>query len=186
MTLAPTNIAMDQTSWLDLSLSPDGEVIPIPPSPPKSPRKSPLSLSACTSPTHLKPPSSKLPHHSPLIEGIGLTNFSPAASSPPKLTRSRSLLERATSRASQHSASPNTSRTDVQHHQQQQQKLSGRPSLPPWDRTVDVVYHKYRHGDPKPDKSTAINALTNKFFALHKRNKPNQVSSADVKPLERT
>ncbi|PTB73888.1 hypothetical protein M440DRAFT_1446444 [Trichoderma longibrachiatum ATCC 18648] len=125
---------MDQTSWLDLSLSPDGEVIPIPPSPPKS----------------------------------------PPASSPPKLTRSRSLLERATSRASQHSASPNTSRTDVQHHQQQQQKLSGRPSLPPWDRTVDVVYHKYRHGDPKPDKSTAINALTNKFFALHKRNKPNQ------------
>ncbi|KAL7807474.1 hypothetical protein V8C44DRAFT_367405 [Trichoderma aethiopicum] len=113
---------MDQTSWLDLSLSPDGEVIPIPPSPPKS-----------------------LP------------------SSPPKLTRSRSLLERATSRASQHSASPNTSRTDVQQQQQQQQKLSGRPNLPPWDRTVDVVYHKYKHGDPKPDKSTAINALTNKL-----------------------
>ncbi|PTB65801.1 hypothetical protein BBK36DRAFT_1159928 [Trichoderma citrinoviride] len=123
---------MDQTSWLDLSLSPDGEVIPIPPSPPQS----------------------------------------PPSVSPPKLTRSKSLIERATSRASQHSPSPNvSSNTDDHHHHQQ---LSGRPSLPPWDRTVDVVYHKYAHGEagrPEEDRKTiAVKVLTNKFFALHKRN----------------
>ncbi|TFB02544.1 hypothetical protein CCMA1212_005248 [Trichoderma ghanense] len=114
---------MDQTSWLDLSLSPDGEVIPIPPSPP------------------------------------------PSTNSPPKLTRSKSLLERATSRTSQHCPSPNPSRTDVH----QQQHLSGRPGLPPWDRTVDVVYHRYKHGESKPDKTLAVKALTRKFFALHNR-----------------
>ncbi|KAL7807099.1 hypothetical protein V8C26DRAFT_439709 [Trichoderma gracile] len=140
-------MAMDQTSWLDLSLSPDGEFIPIPPSPP--------------------PPRSL------------------RASSPPKLTRSKSLLERATSRASQHSASPNTCRTDNQHqhqHKQQhqkQQQLSGRPGLPPWDRTVDVVYHKYKHGETKPDKTIAVKALTKKFFALHKRNNKSKQGSDD-------
>ncbi|KAK1245900.1 hypothetical protein MKX07_004969 [Trichoderma sp. CBMAI-0711] len=128
---APASSAMDQTSWLDLSLSPDGEVIPIPPSPPPT-------------------------------------------SSPPKLTRSKSLIERATSRVSQHSTSPNTPRTDdQQQQQQQQQQLSGRPSLPPWDRTVDVVYHKHKHGEAKPDKTIAVKALTKKFFALHKRNNNN-------------
>ncbi|KAL6876883.1 hypothetical protein J3F83DRAFT_769915 [Trichoderma novae-zelandiae] len=111
---------MDQISWLDLSLSPDGEVIPIPPSPPQSP-----------------------------------------PSSPPKLTRSKSLIERAASRASEHSISPNTSRSD--------DPLSGRPGLPPWDRTVDVVYHKYKHGEARPDKAVAVKALTKKFFALHQR-----------------
>lgn len=51
---APAHIAMDQTSWLDLSLSPDGEVIPIPPSPPPS-KFNPLSSLA-----HLPPPSKPL------------------------------------------------------------------------------------------------------------------------------
>ncbi|KAL7906078.1 hypothetical protein GGI35DRAFT_487821 [Trichoderma velutinum] len=69
-------------------------------------------------------------------------------SSPSKLTRSRSIIERAASRASVYSISPNTSRSDDQ--------LVGRSGLPPWDRTVDIVYHKYKHGDAKPDKSKAF------------------------------
>ncbi|KAL7944884.1 hypothetical protein V8C42DRAFT_358019 [Trichoderma barbatum] len=66
-------------------------------------------------------------------------------SSPVKLTRSRSIIERAASRASEYSISPNTSHSD--------DRLVGRSGLPPWDRTVDIVYHKYKHGDAKPDKS---------------------------------
>ncbi|KAL7939237.1 hypothetical protein V8C35DRAFT_326356 [Trichoderma chlorosporum] len=66
-------------------------------------------------------------------------------SSPVKLTRSRSIVERAASRASEYSISPNTSRSDDQ--------LVGRSGLPPWDRTVDIVFHKYKHGDAKPDKN---------------------------------
>ncbi|PKK46796.1 hypothetical protein CI102_8671 [Trichoderma harzianum] len=84
-------------------------------------------------------------------------------SSPSKLTRSKSIIERVASRASEYSISPNTSRSEDQ--------LVGRSGLPPWDRTVDIVYHKYKHGDAKPDKSVALKALTNKFFALHKRQK---------------
>ncbi|KAL7796806.1 hypothetical protein V8C37DRAFT_408274 [Trichoderma ceciliae] len=64
-------------------------------------------------------------------------------SSPVKLGRSRSIIERAGSRASEYSISPNTSRSDDQ--------LFGRLGLPPWDRTVDIVYHKYEHGETKPD-----------------------------------
>ncbi|UKZ75788.1 hypothetical protein TrVFT333_003482 [Trichoderma virens FT-333] len=82
-------------------------------------------------------------------------------SSPVKLTRSRSIIERAASRASEYSISPNTSSSDDQ--------LVGRSGLPPWDRTVDIVYHKYKHGDVKPDKSVALKVLTDKFFTLHKR-----------------
>ncbi|PNP51809.1 hypothetical protein THARTR1_07578 [Trichoderma harzianum] len=81
-------------------------------------------------------------------------------SSPSKLTRSKSIIERAASRASEYSISPNTSRSEDQ--------LLGRSGLPPWDRTVDIVYHKYKHGDAKPDKIIALKALTNKFFALNR------------------
>ncbi|OPB44690.1 Nucleolar GTPase/ATPase p130 [Trichoderma guizhouense] len=76
-------------------------------------------------------------------------------SSPSKLTRSKSIIERVASRASEYSISPNTSRSEDQ--------LVGRSGLPPWDRTVDIVFHKYKHGDAKPDKSLALKALTNKF-----------------------
>ncbi|KAM0478133.1 hypothetical protein ACHAPX_005321 [Trichoderma viride] len=48
-------------------------------------------------------------------------------SSPIKLTRSKSIIERSGSRASVYSISPNTSRSDDQ--------LLGRADLPPWDRT---------------------------------------------------
>ncbi|KAK4071603.1 uncharacterized protein Triagg1_5841 [Trichoderma aggressivum f. europaeum] len=66
-------------------------------------------------------------------------------SSPSKLTRSKSIIERVASRASEYSISPNSSRSEDQ--------LVGRSGLPPWDRTVDVVFHKYKHGDAKPDES---------------------------------
>ncbi|RFU79294.1 hypothetical protein TARUN_2934 [Trichoderma arundinaceum] len=65
-------------------------------------------------------------------------------SSPIKLTRSKSIIERSGSRASQYSISPNASRSDDQ--------LCGRAGLPPWDRTVDVIYHKYKHREAKPDR----------------------------------
>ncbi|KAL6794240.1 hypothetical protein J3E68DRAFT_437408 [Trichoderma sp. SZMC 28012] len=66
-------------------------------------------------------------------------------SSPSKLTRSKSIIERVASRASEYSISPNTSRSEDQ--------LVGRSGLPPWDRTVDIVFHKCKHGDAKPDKN---------------------------------
>lgn len=56
---------------------------------------------------------------------------------------------------------------------------------------MDVVYHKYKHGEAKPDKTIAVKTLTKKFFALHKRNNNNnnnskQVSNNDdVKPQGR-
>lgn len=155
-----TNIAMDQTSWLDLSA--DGDT-PTSPSPPQSPRKAHLWLSL----------------YQLICFGIILFHeFRPnlsfsqlksllipqTASSPSKLTRSKSIIERVASRASEYSISPNTSRSEDQ--------LVGRSGLPPWDRTVDIVFHKYKHGDAKPDKNVALKALTNKFFALHKRQKP--------------
>ncbi|KAK1254699.1 hypothetical protein MKX08_008694 [Trichoderma sp. CBMAI-0020] len=67
------------------------------------------------------------------IESDGITSPSPPPSppsSPIKLTRSKSIIERSGSRASVYSISPNTSRSDDQ--------LLGRASLPPWDRTVDL------------------------------------------------
>ncbi|KAM0466685.1 hypothetical protein ACHAPV_000190 [Trichoderma viride] len=63
-------------------------------------------------------------------ESDGITSPSPPPSppsSPIKLTRSKSIIERSGSRASVYSISPNTSRSDDQ--------LLGRAGLPPWDRT---------------------------------------------------
>lgn len=63
-----------------------------------------------------------------------------------------------------HSFSFNTSRSDDQ--------LLGRAGLPPWDRTVDIVYHKYKNGEAKPDRDKALQASIDKFFSLHKTQRP--------------
>ncbi|KAL7927095.1 hypothetical protein ACQKWADRAFT_309007 [Trichoderma austrokoningii] len=63
-------------------------------------------------------------------ESDGIASPSPPPSppsSPIKLTRSKSIIERSVSRASVYSISPNISRSDDQ--------LLGRAELPPWDRT---------------------------------------------------
>ncbi|UKZ64888.1 uncharacterized protein TrAtP1_006096 [Trichoderma atroviride] len=105
-------------------------------------------------------------------ESDGITSPSPPPSppsSPIKLTRSKSIIERSGSRASVYSISPNTSRTDDQ--------LFGRAGLPPWDRTVDLVYHKYKRGEAKRDRTIALKASIANFFSLHKRQRSSQTSS---------
>ncbi|KAK6446077.1 hypothetical protein FP744_10002326 [Trichoderma asperellum] len=87
------------------------------------------------------------------VESDGITSPSPPQSppiSPAKLSRSKSIIERSGSRASVYSISPNTSRSD--------DHLLGRAGLPPWDRTVDIIYHKYKRGEVKPDRHIALKA----------------------------
>ncbi|UKZ90384.1 uncharacterized protein TrAFT101_005407 [Trichoderma asperellum] len=89
------------------------------------------------------------------VESDGITSPSPPPSppiSPAKLlSRSKSIIERSSSRASVYSISPNTSSRSDDH-------LLGRAGLPPWDRTVDIIYHKYKRGEAKPDRNAALKA----------------------------
>ncbi|KAL2881212.1 hypothetical protein SGCOL_003503 [Colletotrichum sp. CLE4] len=46
---------------------------------------------------------------------------------------------------------------------------STRQNLPPWDRSIDIVYHQYRRGQALPDKAIDFENSVTIFFADHKR-----------------
>lgn len=151
---------MDQTSWLDLSIESDSITSP---SPPPSPRKS-----TNHSFSHQNPCCS----HTQKEQKKKELTKTYTASSPIKLARAKSIIGRSASRASVYSISPNTSGSDDQ--------LLGRDGLAPWDRTVDIVYHKYKRGESKPDRDIALKASIDNFFSLHKRQRPSQTSNDTV------
>lgn len=61
------------------------------------------------------------------------------------------------------STSPNSSSTSV--------KGQNRRDLAPWDRTVDVVYHQYPRGHPRPDKSLDFEHSIDMFMREHGRHR---------------
>ncbi|KFH41027.1 hypothetical protein ACRE_082680 [Hapsidospora chrysogenum ATCC 11550] len=72
----------------------------------------------------------------------------------PVASKRAKLLERPSTDSSSPNACSSISHTDHAH---------GRP-LPPWDRTVDVVCHKRKHGDPQPSLEELFESALESFF----------------------
>ncbi|KAK7451623.1 hypothetical protein Landi51_04994 [Colletotrichum acutatum] len=54
---------------------------------------------------------------------------------------------------------------------------STRKNLPPWDRSIDIVYHKYRRGQALPDKAIDFENSVAMFFADHQRTQQQEPTS---------
>ncbi|PNY25191.1 Uncharacterized protein TCAP_04870 [Tolypocladium capitatum] len=68
------------------------------------------------------------------------------------MTESRRRQGAAMARIS--SAETNRSRDSISTPVVHKREATPRPDLPPWDRSVDVVYHRYGHGDARRPKTT--------------------------------
>lgn len=76
------------------------------------------------------------------------------------------------------SGSPRALETPVRTPTPSKYQRSTRRELPPWDRTVDVVYHQFKHGELRPDKEKEFEKTVKKFLADHNREQGGNVQSS--------